>query len=266
VPAPSTQLRCFFVIGLHLGSPASGKDRQRVGGPPGPGDEHGLKEETVASVAIGVQAECIVAVDELADVAREHGDEEEAHSEAEKVAAAAYDEQRRTERDLDETGQDDHDVLVDPDPIGHLGLEVVAGIRQVEEPGDDERDAEDGPCSGANTRESSGGHCPYRTGELRSHQSETIDHTQGSVTSSGEPAASRSSTLHYGSLARPRPALLGHDRRVRVAGACAGRALRSAHSGLSGCSDLRGLACPPARGRDVVGRSPADRCVRWRVV
>ena len=82
-------------------------------------------------------------IDELADVAREHGDEEETGGKAEQGAASSYDDQRRTERDLDEAGQDHHDVLVDPDPIGHLSLEGLAGERQVAEPGDHQRATED---------------------------------------------------------------------------------------------------------------------------
>jgi hypothetical protein len=104
-----------------------------------------------------------VAVDELADVAREHGDEEEAHCEAEQGALASYDDQGGTEHDLDEAGRNDHDVLVDPDPIGHLSLEAGAGKRQVTEPGDDERAPEDDSCRGANASRSSDGHRPYRT-------------------------------------------------------------------------------------------------------
>jgi aminoglycoside phosphotransferase (APT) family kinase protein len=155
--------RCPFVFRLISSSSAPAEEGKGVRGPPGPGDEHGLEEQAVASRSIGVQAERIVAVDELADVAREHGDEEETHCEAEQGSTASYDDQRRTERDLDEAGQDHHHVLVDPDPIGHLSLEVVAGKRQVAEPGDDECATEDDPCSGADASRSSDGHCSYRT-------------------------------------------------------------------------------------------------------
>ena len=130
-------------------SPASAEQVTGVRGPPRPGDEHGLEEEAVASRGIGVQAERIVAVVELADVAGEHGDEEETHCVAEQGSTASHDDQRRTERDLDEAGQDDDHVLVDPDPIGHLSLEVAAGKRQVAEPGDDQCTTEKDPCSGA---------------------------------------------------------------------------------------------------------------------
>ena len=122
-----------------------------------------MEEQAVASGAVGVQPEGIVAVDELADVAREDGQEEQARCEAEKRAAAAYDDQRRTERDLDEAGQDDDDVLVEPDPIGHLRLEIDAGKRQVAEPGDDERATQDHPGDVAGTSRSSDSHGSYRT-------------------------------------------------------------------------------------------------------
>jgi hypothetical protein len=65
--------------------------------------------------------------------------------------------------DLDETGRDDHGVLVEPDPIGHLSLEVVAGKRQVTEPSEDECAPEDDPGRGAGASRSRRGHCPYRT-------------------------------------------------------------------------------------------------------
>jgi hypothetical protein len=144
-------------------SPAPAEKVTGVRGPPRPGDEHRLEEQAVASRGIGVQAEHIVTVDELADVAREHGDEEDTHCEAEQGSAASYKDQRRTERDLDQAGQDDDHVLVDPDPIGHLSLEVLAGKRQVADPGDDESATEDDPRNGAGASRSRDHHCSYRT-------------------------------------------------------------------------------------------------------
>jgi hypothetical protein len=58
--------------------------------------------------------------------------------------------QRRTKRDLDEAGQNHHDVLVDPDPVRQLSLKAVTGERQMAEPGGDESTAEDDARSGAN--------------------------------------------------------------------------------------------------------------------
>ena len=97
----------------------------------------GWKNSPTSRRSVGVQAETIVAVDELADVSREHGDEEQAGGEAEQGAAAAYDDRRRTERDLDDAGQDHHEVLVDAHPVGHLRLKVDTGERQMPEPGED---------------------------------------------------------------------------------------------------------------------------------
>jgi len=91
-----------------------------------------------------------VAVDELADVAGEDGDEEQACGKAEQGAVAAYDDQRRPERDLDQAGQQHDGVLVDPDPVGHLRLKGGACKRQVTEPGDDESATEHDPSSTAN--------------------------------------------------------------------------------------------------------------------
>jgi hypothetical protein len=44
--------RYLFVFRLNVRSRAPGEDGERVGGPPRPRDEHGLEEQTVASVAI----------------------------------------------------------------------------------------------------------------------------------------------------------------------------------------------------------------------
>jgi len=99
-----------------------------------------------------------VAVDELADVARQYGDEEETCCKAEQAAALSNDDQCRTERDLDEPRQDHDDILVDPQPIGYLRLKVDARKRQVAESGEDECSTQDEPSSPANAIESSGGH------------------------------------------------------------------------------------------------------------
>ena len=96
-----------------------------------------------------VQAECVVAVDELTDVAREHGDEEQSCRKTEQGTVSADDDQRGAERNFDDAGEDDHHVLVDADPVGHLRLEALAVEREVGDPGDDERATEHDPRNGA---------------------------------------------------------------------------------------------------------------------
>jgi len=138
-----------FGMDLLTSARRASDDGNRIGGPPRPGYEQRLEEQSRESGAVGVQTKCSVTVDVLADVAREHRDEEQTGGEAEQLSPAAHDDEHSAERYLDDTGPDHDDVLVDADPVRHLRVEVGTGEREVADAGEDERAAEDDPGGGA---------------------------------------------------------------------------------------------------------------------
>ena len=72
----------------------------------------------------------------LADVAGEDRGVEGGERHPHRSATLRQGEHRRTERDLDDTGGEDDDVLVHREPVRHLRLEVLAGERQVRDTGE----------------------------------------------------------------------------------------------------------------------------------
>jgi len=83
------------------GSSSRAPGLPRFGRPEGPGDQHGLEEQTDAANEVGVEAEGVGAPDELLDVAGEDRDEEGGDDPADDDAPAAEDEESESERDLD---------------------------------------------------------------------------------------------------------------------------------------------------------------------
>lgn len=106
-------------------------------------------------------------VDELADVAREDGDEEQSDRETHERSTPTGNQQRETERDLDEPRHDHHDVFVDGDPVGYLRTEVGSSEPQVSDARHRKCGTEDKASNRSNGGHSVHGTCCVRVGGQR---------------------------------------------------------------------------------------------------
>ena len=101
-----------------------------------------MEEEATEPLGVGVEAECVGTFAPLGDVAREDDDEEAGDDPPDGHPLAPQREEREPEADLHQPRRDHDHVGIDREPIGDLGLELVALRGQMADAGEHQCSAE----------------------------------------------------------------------------------------------------------------------------
>ncbi len=135
-PGPTRRSSAGEVVGpVDLGvvaGPASPGALPPPAAEQGQEHEHGLEEEPDESLAVGVETEGVGALDVLGDVAGEDQHEERRQQRSDEPPSPRERDEGRAQGDLDDARGEHRQVLVDGEPVGHLGLELLSLGRQVE--------------------------------------------------------------------------------------------------------------------------------------
>ena len=108
--------------------PPLAEDLHRVGRGEGPCHQDRLEHEPDGPLGVGVEPEGVDVPGVLRDVAGEHGDEEGGRGGADDGAGGLLPgrHQRGAQGELDDPGHHDHDIGISREPLGDLGLELLA--------------------------------------------------------------------------------------------------------------------------------------------
>ena len=95
-------------------------------------DQERLEEQPDESLAVGVEAEGVGALDVLGDIAGEDRHEERREQSGDEPLPPGQCDEGRAQRDLDDARREHDQVLVPWEPVGHQGLELHPQDRQVQ--------------------------------------------------------------------------------------------------------------------------------------